>query len=52
MAQRERMRRWLLVLALAATLALGIVWGDNAAQRAGIVWGDRQRAQAGFSWGS
>lgn len=52
MARRKRMRRWMIGLALAATLALGIVWGDNAAQRAGIVWGDHQRAQAGFSWGN
>ncbi len=49
---RRVLRRWVLGVVLVASLALGIVWGDNAAHRAGIVWGDNQRAQVGFAWGS
>jgi hypothetical protein len=43
------MRRRLMVLVVALSLALGIVWGSQPVNQAGIVWGDHQRA--GIVWG-
>ena len=44
------MRQRLMVLVVAMSLALGIVWGTQPVQTAGIVWGTQP--QAGIVWGS